>query len=46
MHEIGKHEQKLVEELESLDLMEEIIRCREEMGGPFFNKKENLSLKQ
>lgn len=32
--------------MSQLNLMEEIQRCREEMGGPFFNKRENQRLRQ
>jgi hypothetical protein len=36
-----KQDQELVDQMSELNLMEEIQRCREEMGGPFFNKREN-----
>ena len=39
--EIEKQEQSLVEDLEKINLMEEIQKCREELGGPFFSKREN-----
>ena len=45
MQVVEQQEQKLVEDMSQLDLMEEIRKCREELGGPFFNKKENQSLR-
>ena len=31
----------MVEEMEKLDLEEELRKVQKEMGGPFFNKKDN-----
>jgi hypothetical protein len=35
-----------VDQIGELDLMEEIRKVRKEMGGPFFNKKDNQELKK
>lgn len=36
----------MVEDLSKLNLLDEIRKCREELGGPFFSKRENLKLKK
>jgi hypothetical protein len=37
---------EIAEQLSQMNLMDEIKRCRQEMGGPYFNKRENKRFRQ
>ena len=41
-----KKDQDLIEQMSQLSLLEEIEKCKHEMGGPFFNKRENQRHRQ
>ena len=41
-----KKDQDLIEQMSQLSLLEEIEKCKQEMGGPFFNKRENQRHRQ
>ena len=44
--ELERQDQDIVEQLSQMNLMDEIQRCREELGGPYFNKRENQKFRQ